>query len=284
MISVRDLTFSYKKQSTPTLKSISFEVADGEIFGFLGPSGAGKSTTQKVLTGSLKNYKGGVRLNDREINTIDKKFYEEIGVAFEFPNFYLKFTAMENLNLFSSFYSCDKFSIESLMRRVGLWEDRNLKVEAYSKGMRMRLNFIRAILHKPKLLFLDEPTSGLDPANGRLIKNMIKELRQNGTTVFLTTHNMADADELCDRLAFMVDGLLPVIETPENLKLKHGKKSVKLKYRDNADTKSCEFQLKGLGENVEFLDLIKRTEVETIHTQEATLDDIFIKVTGKKLV
>ncbi|MCF8361426.1 MAG: ATP-binding cassette domain-containing protein [Prolixibacteraceae bacterium] len=177
MISVNDLTFSYKKQSSQTLKGISFEVADGEIFGFLGPSGAGKSTTQKVLTGSLKNYKGGVRLNDREINTIDKKFYEEIGVAFEFPNLYLKFTALENLSLFSSFYSCEKFSIESLM------------------------------------------------------KDIIMELRQNGTTVFLTTHNMNDADELCDRLAFMVDGRLPVIETPENLKLEHGKKSVKVKYR-----------------------------------------------------
>lgn len=284
MISVNDLTFNYKKQVTPTLKSISFEVADGEIFGFLGPSGAGKSTTQKVLTGSLKNYKGAVRLNDRDINTIDKKFYEDIGVAFEFPNLYLKFSAMENLTLFSSFYTCKKFSVEELMQKVGLWEDRNLKVEAYSKGMRMRLNFIRSILHKPKLLFLDEPTSGLDPTNSRLIKDIIKELRQNGTTVFLTTHNMADADELCDRLAFMVDGRLPVIETPENLKLEHGKKSVKVKCRDNGHTESSEFELKGLGEDAEFLNLIKRAEVETIHTQEATLDDIFIKVTGKKLV
>jgi len=284
MISVKDLTFNYKKQAAPTLKNISFEVADGEIFGFLGPSGAGKSTTQKVLTGSLKNYKGAVRLNDCEINTIDKKFYEEIGVAFEFPNLYLKFSALENLSLFSSFYTCEKFSVEELMQRVGLWEDRNLKVDAYSKGMRMRLNFIRSILHKPKLLFLDEPTSGLDPANSRLIKDIIKELRLNGTTVFLTTHNMADADEMCDRLAFMVDGRLPVIDTPENLKLKHGKKSVRVNYLNNGYTQSSEFKLKELGQNVEFLDLIKKTEIETIHTQEATLDDIFIKVTGKKLV
>jgi fluoroquinolone transport system ATP-binding protein len=178
----------------------------------------------------------------------------------------------------------DKFDNEELLKRVGLWEDRNLKVEAFSKGMRMRLNFIRSIMHKPKLLFLDEPTSGLDPTNSRLIKDVILELRNAGTTVFLTTHNMADADELCDRLAFMIEGQLPIIDTPENLKLRHGKKSVKVRYRENNHVETREFSLMDLGQNSEFIQLIGQTEIETIHTQEATLEDIFIKVTGKQLV
>jgi fluoroquinolone transport system ATP-binding protein len=284
MISIKDLLFTYKGQHLPTLKNISFEVSDKEIFGFLGPSGAGKSTTQKVLTGVLKDYSGSVMLRGREVNNIDKKFYENIGVAFEFPNLYLRFTALENLQLFASFYSCEKFDNEELLKRVGLWEDRNLKVEAFSKGMRMRLNFIRSIMHKPKLLFLDEPTSGLDPTNSRLIKDFILELRNAGTTVFLTTHNMADADELCDRLAFMIEGQLPIIDTPENLKLRHGKKSVKVRYRENNHVETREFSLMDLGQNSEFIQLIGQTEIETIHTQEATLEDIFIKVTGKQLV
>ena len=253
MISVKDLLFTYPEQSLPTLKNISFGVADQEIFGFLGPSGAGKSTTQKVLTGVLKNYHGSVMLKGREVNNINKKFYENIGVAFEFPNLYLKFTALENLNHFGSFYGCDKYDPEELLQRVGLWADRNLLVEAYSKGMRMRLNFIRAILHKPRLLFLDEPTAGLDPGNARMMKDFILELRNNGTTVFLTTHNMADADELCDRLAFMIDGQLPIVATPKELKLKHGKKSLKVTFGKNGQHETKEFNIKDLGLNAEFI-------------------------------
>jgi fluoroquinolone transport system ATP-binding protein len=205
-------------------------------------------------------------------------------VAFEFPNLYLKFTALENLNLFGSFYSCEKYDPEELLRRVGLWDDRNLAVEAFSKGMRMRLNFVRAVLHKPSLLFLDEPTSGLDPTNSRLLKDFILELRDKGTTVFLTTHNMSDADELCDRVAFMIDGQLPVIDTPEKLKLKHGRKSVKVRFRQDNRAETREFDLKNLGSNDEFLQVINQYDIETIHTQEATLEDIFLKVTGKLLM
>jgi fluoroquinolone transport system ATP-binding protein len=173
--------------------------------------------------------------------------------------------------------------MNELLKRVGLWDDRDAKVEVFSKGMRMRLNFIRAIMHKPTLLFLDEPTSGLDPTNSRLLKDMIKELRDSGTTIFLTTHNMTDADELCDRIAFMIDGELPVIDSPENLKLQYGKKSVKVRYRKNNNISTNEFELAGLGKNKQFLSLINNNEVETIHTQEATIEDIFIKVTGKHL-
>ncbi len=156
-------------------------------------------------------------------------------------------------------------------------------MEAFSKGMKMRLNFVRAILNKPEILFLDEPTAGLDPVNARDMKDIILGLKDKGTTVFLTTHNMSDADELCDRLAFIVDGKLPVVETPHSLKLQHGKKIIKVEYKDNGSTTKEEFEMKGLSSNKAFQAILEHNEIETIHTQEATLESIFIKITGQKL-
>lgn len=283
MIDVRNLSFTYEGQTEPTIRNITFQVNKAEIFGFLGPSGAGKSTTQKILTGVLKNYSGQVQMLGEEISNIKNHFYQQIGVAFEFPNFYLKFTALENLRLFASFYQGEKYPAEELLKRVGLWEDRNLRVEAFSKGMRMRLNFIRAIQHRPTILFLDEPTSGLDPKNARILKDFVRELSAGGTTIFLTTHNMNDANELCTHIAFMVDGQLAMIDQPQDLSLKYGRKLVKIKYRENGTLNEQEFPLKGLAREEDFLRIISDEQVETIHTQEASLEDIFIKVTGKKL-
>lgn len=283
MIQVENLQFSYQGSTEPVLKKISFNIEAGEIFGFLGPSGAGKSTTQKVLNGILKGYQGKVVVNGQELRNTGRSFYEQIGVAFEFPNLYSRLTALENLKLFASFYSSETENPEKLLDCVGLLPDKNTRVEAFSKGMKMRLNFVRALLNRPKLLFLDEPTSGLDPVNARQMKNLIKEMREQGTTVFLTTHNMADADELCDRLAFMIDGQLPVIEQPQALKLAYGKKQLQVNYRSNGSLEMAEFELNGLSENRDFLSVLKNFQVETIHTCEASLEDIFIQITGKRL-
>ncbi len=283
MITVQQLNFSYPKSPAQTLKDMSFSIAAGEIFGFLGPSGAGKSTTQKIINGVLKNYQGSVRVLDREIRQADKSIYEHIGVAFEFPNLYSKFTALENLKLFKSLYRDGTEDPEKLLDMVGLIEDKNTRVSAFSKGMRMRLNFVRALLNKPNILFLDEPTSGLDPVNARTVKNIILDLQKNGTTIFLTTHNMTDADELCDRVGFLVDGTLAVIDSPRNLKLQHGRKTVNVEYRIDGHTARSEFPIDNIGANPEFLQLIKSEKIETIHTGEATLEDIFIKITGRKL-
>ncbi|MCK5201348.1 MAG: ABC transporter ATP-binding protein, partial [Spirochaetales bacterium] len=160
MIHVENLEFTYPGNSDKTIKNISFSIAKGEIFGFLGPSGAGKSTTQKVLNGLLRNYRGSVRVNGIDLAEMDRSFYEKIGVAFEFPNLYLKLTALENLQLFASFFKSPTRNPEELLERVSLSDDRNTRVEAFSKGMKMRLNFIRALLNNPEILFLDEPTAG----------------------------------------------------------------------------------------------------------------------------
>jgi fluoroquinolone transport system ATP-binding protein len=210
-------------------------------------------------------------------------YYEKIGVSFEIPNHYLKLTALENLNYFRSLYGGETEDPMELLKMVGLEGDASNRVGHFSKGMKVRLGFVRALLNKPDLLFLDEPTTGLDPVNGRIIKDIILKKKTEGKTAFLTTHNMALADELCDRVAFIVDGEIKVIDSPRQLKIQHGRRVVRVEYNENAHVESREFSMKGLAGNAEFMDLLRAKDVQTIHTEEATLDDIFIKVTGRSL-
>lgn len=289
MISVQDLRYRYPHSRKEAVAGISFEVAPGEIFGFLGPSGAGKSTTQKVLIGLLKDYGGSSLVKGREISAWGRSYYSHIGVSFELPNLYSKFTALENLDFFARLYDKPCGDPLDLLEMVDLGQDARTRVAEFSKGMKMRLNFCRALLHDPEILFLDEPTSGLDPQNARRIMEIILEQRSRGKTVFLTTHNMSVADELCSRVAFMVDGRIPVIGSPRELKIKHGKKYVRVESRGKESRRKesleeHEFPLQGIGENREFLALLQSQEVETIHSQEASLEDVFMASTGRGLV
>lgn len=285
MITVRNLMYTYRGATQKTLHGLNFEVAEGEIFGFLGPSGAGKSTTQKLLIGLLKNYQGSIQVMGREISQWGQDYFEHVGVSFELPNHYLKLTALENLNFFRSLYRHQTFEPLELLEWVGLQEEADKKVADFSKGMKVRLNVARSLLHQPKLLFLDEPTSGLDPVNARNIKNLILKLRQRGMTVFVTTHNMMVADELCDRVGFITAGRLSLIDAPKTLKKRYGKRNVQVEYFNGAaEAQRQEFPLDGLGDNLDFIALLKSArQVETIHTQETTLENIFIKVTGQEL-
>ncbi len=282
MISVAGLEFSYLKSSR-FIENMSFTVGKGEIFGFLGPSGAGKSTVQKILTGILKTYSGSVRVLGAEVKNSKRDFYQNIGVDFEFPNLYSKFTALENLLFFSKLYSMPGYDIMELLERVGLQNDAHKRVSEFSKGMKMRLSFVRAIQHKPELIFLDEPTSGLDPANARTLKDMILEQKQLGKSILLTTHNMHDAEELCDRVAFIVDGSIKIIDTPNNLRLKKGGNMVTYQYSENGKRAKTDTQLDGLYENEEFIHRLKNRQIISIHSCEQTLEDIFIEITGRCL-
>jgi len=282
MFKVENLTYRYPKNEEDTIKGISFDIAKGEIFGFLGPSGAGKSTTQKVLIKILEDFGGVITYNEKNITEYRDDFYESIGVSFEMPIHFSKMTALENVEFFLQLYK-NNADIEQLMKRVGLWEDRNKMVGEFSKGMKIRLNIVRALLNNPNMLFLDEPTNGLDPKNAMILKDMIKEFRVNGGTVFITSHIMSDIDQLCDRVAFIVDGKIIEMDSPRNLKIKYGKRSMTLEYKENNQTISREFPLDGIGKNEEFLNLLQTKEVETLHSGETTLEDIFIKVTGVQL-
>jgi len=282
MFKVDNLRFKYPKNKEETIKGLSFEIAKGEVFGFLGPSGAGKSTTQKILIKLLTNYQGTITYNGKNIQEFGDEFYESIGVSFEMPIHFSKLTAMENIQFFTRLYKKNA-DIEGLMKRMGLWEHKDKMVGEYSKGMKIRLNFIRAMLNSPEMLFLDEPTNGLDPANARILKDMIREYKAQGGTVFITSHIMSDIDELCDRVAFIVDGTIKEVDSPRSLKIKYGKRSVKVEYHEGSDLKKLEYPLEGIGHNKEFLDVLSTKPIETIHSGETTLEDIFIEVTGVHL-
>ncbi|WP_219670697.1 ABC transporter ATP-binding protein [Clostridioides difficile] len=280
MTKVDDLSFSYTDRDF--LQNINFGVGKGEILGFLGPSGAGKSTLQKILIGMITNYGGSVIVNGVESKRHSNKFYENIGVDFEFPSLYEKLTAIENLKYFGSLYSKKLLSIDELLKSVGLENEANKRVSEYSKGMKSRLNFIKALLHNPDILFLDEPTSGLDPSNSKVMKDIILSEKSKGKTIILTTHNMLDATELCDRVAFIVNGKISALDTPHNLIMSKGAIKVRYTYFDNGE-KTSECFLNNTANDKNLNMLIEKNKLLSIHSSEPTLNDIFIEITGRNL-
>ena len=280
---VKNLSYRYPKAKQDAVAGLDFEVREGEIFGLLGPSGAGKSTTQKILTKLLEDYRGSIQCFGEDLRKTGKAYYEQIGVGFEMPVHFTKLTAMENLRFFQSFYK-KTAGIEELLTRVGLWEYRDIRVGEYSKGMKVRLNFVRAMINAPRILFLDEVTNGLDPANARIIKDMIAQFRDGGGTVFLTTHLMSDVEQLCDRVAFCVQGKLAEVSTPRELKLRYGVREVTVEYREAGKVERRSFPMENIGADPEFLSCLKDREIETIHSGETSMEDIFIRVTGVKVV
>jgi fluoroquinolone transport system ATP-binding protein len=283
VIEVHSFGYTYPGARRPAVHDVSFSVQPGEVFGFLGPSGAGKSTTQNVLIRLLGGYEGEIRVLNRDLRTWDRSYYRRIGVAFETPNHYLKLTALENLRLFAGIHGGSTEPPEALLRRVGLHEDGDKLVGEFSKGMRGRLTLARALLHRPELIFLDEPTAGLDPVTARLIRQVIRDVRKAGATIFLTTHDMVTADELCDRVAFLVDGTIAALDTPRSLRMSHGRRVVRLKVIRGGTRTTREFALENLADDHDFLAELRTGGVETMHTLETTLEDVFVQVTGRTL-
>ena len=277
------LGYVYAGAGKPAIREVSFRVERGEIFGFLGPSGAGKSTTQNILIHLLDGYTGSVEVLGRDLRAWDQDYYRHIGVSFEAPNHYLKLTARENLSLFAALHGQGTLSIEPLLESLALLGDADKRVAEFSKGMRGRLTLARALLHRPELLFLDEPTAGLDPVTARRVRQVIREARDRGATIFLTTHDMVTADELCDRVAFLVDGQVVSVDAPRALRIAHGRRAVRLELRHDGRGEAVEFPLIGLADNPAFLTALRSGHVETIHTSETTLEDVFVQLTGRRL-
>ncbi len=281
MIEVKDLTFSYGKDRQ-ALHGLNFAVGDGEIFGFLGPNGSGKSTTQKILTGILKGHGGTVSLFGSDIRAAHtREFFQKIGVLFEFPYLYANLSVLDNLRYFASFYPQDQLrDAEELLDELEFKPDFLKKpVSSYSKGMRQRASMARALISNPKLLFLDEPTSGLDPAGAVLFRQIIENERKKGTTVFLTTHNMLDADLLCDRVAFLSNGTLVALDTPGNLKEQNRNHSIVIEYLYQGKRAEQTIAAPELRAGIPFA----YDEIIRIHSQEPTLEDIFLRYTGRRL-
>ena len=281
-IQIEDLCFSYTPKE-PLIHGMGFQVEKGEIFGFLGPSGAGKSTLQKILTGVLTGYGGTVQVNGSEAKHRRADFYEGIGVVFEFPGLYGKFTALENLAFFGSLHRGELIPPETLLEMVGLQRDGHRRVSEFSKGMKTRLNFVRALMHRPGMLFLDEPTSGLDPSTARQVKGIIEEQKRMGTTIILTTHNMHDAGELCDRVAFIVDGGIRALDTPENLTRGNTPATVEYTCREGKTEEHHSTPIAQLSTDETLRNAIKDNRITRIHSKEPTLEDVFVEVTGRAL-
>ena len=280
IIETENLTYSYGDKIA--IDHISFSVEKGEILGFLGPNGAGKTTTVKMLTGQFAPQEGRARVLGFDVAQEPKKIHEKIGVCFEEKNLYPRLSVKENLEFFANLFGIE-VDIDSLLKRVELSKWINDRVETLSKGLQQRVMFARSLINDPDVLFLDEPTSGLDPISADAIRNIILSEKKKGKTVFLTTHNMMEADKLSDRVAFINEGKIVALDTPENLKLKLGKKALKVKMRTEKGFEEETLPLRDPETPKKAKELLEKRNIATIHTQEATLEEVFMKLTGRKL-
>lgn len=278
-----NLTYQYGNLTA--VDHISFQVDEGEILGFLGPNGAGKSTTVKMLTGQLLPKEGRAELLGQDVTRHAKKLQAHIGVCFEMTNLYEPMTAADNLNLFARLFGVSNFDANALLERVGLGGKGKVKVETFSKGMRQRLMVARALVNKPRILFLDEPTDGLDPVSAEAIRHIIQEEQAQGVTVFLTTHDMFEADKLSNRVAFIDKGQIVALDTPYALKQRYGKRALKVEVLGDAgQLVTHEVVLDGPETAEKIQHLFAQEKIATVHSEEATLEDIFIQITGRRLV
>jgi len=281
-IVVEDLTYTYG--DLVAVDHISFTVAEGEIIGFLGPNGAGKTTIVKMLTGQLKPKAGKATLLGMDVATNVEKVQGQIGVCFEVTNLYEQMSAEENLKLFARLFGVRGFDPKGLLEQVGLGGRERDRVDGYSKGMKQRLMVARALVNQPEVLFLDEPTTGLDPASAEAVRNIILGERERGATVFLTTHDMMEADKLSDRVAFMNEGKIVTLDAPLNIKRQYGKRALRATVsRDDGGLEEREIDLDTPDTSHAIQDLFEKENVVTVHSAEATLEDVFISLTGRRL-
>jgi len=280
-IRVDGLRYAYG--ATTAVDDVSFTVAPGEILGFLGPNGAGKSTTIKMMTGLLDPQAGAITVLGMSMPDEKEAIQGEIGVCFEEKNLYLNMTGRENLVFFARLFGIKGLDSDSLLRRVDLFDRADDRAADYSKGMRQRLMVARSLVNQPQVLFLDEPTDGLDPVSSLAIRRIIREEADRGTAVVLTTHDMLEADKLSDRVAFIHEGRILAIDAPETLKLAHGTRSVRVRSRQGAEIEEAVIPLDGEGADDEIRRAVGVEGLLTIHTEEATLEDIFIEFAGRGL-
>ncbi|MBM3151170.1 MAG: ABC transporter ATP-binding protein [Chloroflexi bacterium] len=277
MIEAYKLSKNYGKNMA--VCDISFSVQKGEIFGFLGHNGAGKTTTIRMLTGQIYPTSGFCNIAGYDSTKEQELIKPIIGVVSDTQNLYERMTGKENLILFADLYGIKKNRVQEILALIQLQHRSKEKVETYSNGMKQRLLIARALLHKPEAIFLDEPTRGLDPTSAREIRETLKELATSGVTVFITTHNMEEADTLCQRVAFIKKGKLVAMDSPQNLKIQHGQRSLLITLL-NGDKRMI--PLFNENDVQEAIRAFGSGEIQTIHSQEASLEDVFVRLAGNE--
>ena len=272
MILVKNVTKKFGQKVA--LEEISFEVNKGEIFGFLGPSGSGKTTMIKILTGQLNADSGQTELLGKVSEKLTPADLEQIGLVSDTSGFYEKLSLYKNLQAYAKLYGKPNARVDEVLKQVDLYDSKNLAAEKLSTGMKQRMFLARALINKPQVLFLDEPTSGLDPTTSKKIHELLLDLKEAGTTIFLTTHDMNEATLLCDRLSLLNRGHLIEYGTPASIIQKYNhEKKVQLTFVDETH---IQITFEELGQT----DL---AQVVAIHSCEPTLEEIFIQLTGEKL-
>lgn len=271
------LRYCYDK-GRDVLKGVDLNVRRGEVFGILGPSGSGKSTLQSILLGFRPDYAGSAKILGHEAKQLPKGIFRRIGVSFELPAAYQQLTVLENLELFASLQGGIVRDPEQVLTELELYDHADKRVQSLSKGMKMRLNLARALSHDPELLLLDEPTSGQDPKRARSIRDLIISLRARGKTVLLTTHNMEEADQICDRVGFLFDGRIAAAGSPSALKQSLSEPRVEVLYEEDVGQTKETFALAGLGRESRFLDVLARDRLVSLHSVEPSLEDVFMAI------
>ena len=280
VIQIKDVCKAFDQRQV--LNNISLSVEEVEIFGLLGPSGAGKTTLIKMLIGLLSATSGNIAILGKELDKKIDESFPSFGMVLDNDGLYDRLNCYDNLELYARIYSISnrKKVINDLLEKVGLIESSKKSVSNLSKGMRQRLSFARAILHSPKIVFLDEPTSGLDPATTLQIHSMMKTLKESGTTIFLTTHNMNEAQKMCDHLALLNEGNIVEEGTPEDICLLHRKKC-----EVNIEMTNGEKYMVDSHDLLTVLQTVLDTnnKIRSIHSNEPNLEEVFIELTGRDL-
>ena len=279
-VEIEDLTKHYG--DVRALDGVSLQTAPGEIFGLLGHNGAGKSTMIRILTGRAKPTSGRARVLGHDVPRELEAVRGQINLVADTPNVYQRATAKENLELFCGLYGLPKSRALEALEQVRLGSVAARKVKTFSTGMRQRLLLARALLNSPRVLFLDEPTRGLDPRSARDLHETVTALAAGGATIFLTTHNMNEADELCQRVAFLAEGRLVALDTPRALKLSLANRAPEVEVVLDDGTQ-VRLKLDEPPDAASLQELISASRIRSMHSLEPTLADVFIHLAGRSL-
>lgn len=278
IIEVKGLAKVFGNQTA--IEGLNFHVKKGEIFGFLGPSGSGKTTTIKILTGQVTPTNGTAVVFNQSVSQLKKpKFRSRFGVLTDNSGLYERLSIHDNLKLYCELYNIPYSKIDEVLDTVNLKKEKNKRVSTLSKGMAQRVTLARALIHEPELLFLDEPTSALDPTNSLHIHEGLRALNAKGTTIFLTTHDMQEAELLCDRVAFLNKGSIQLLDTPDKLKKRYSDSTITVELM----TEEKVVLPAGTEGADRLFEYMNTNQVVTVHSNEPTLGEIFVQVTGRKL-